>query len=349
MAKTIHNLPETKGQFQTRGNVTGTKKDKFYVDKLTRTEKPFRSINFGIQFDKDATLYAGFNGMEQDLVYFSKSTKDEKTGKKSTETKKVAWKDRLTFSQDGFKLIGVNVGVKKTVDSTGKEINDKKSLTQYDACKEIADNLTDEHSVFVKGNIQYSTYNKKHQTRFEPTQISLCKDVDFEAEGFTNMADFQQVIVFTGIAKDPNNAERFVVSAKIVTYKTIEDAEFFVTDAKLANMFRKNLKPYTGIKVWGKIGVSQQTEQVVDEDECWGEENEMTKINAPTLRELIITGADPKSIEKEVYAQSKIEEAIASINASKQAENDFGSSGKDDGDWGSTNTSSDDDDSEEAW
>mgnify|MGYP000860136482 CR=1 FL=1 len=347
MAKTIHNLPETKGQFQTRGIVTGTKKDKFYVDKLTKTEKPFRSINFGIQFDKDATLYAGFNGMEQDSVYFFKTTKDEKTGKKSTETKKVAWKDRLTFSQDGFKLIGVNVGVQKTHDSTGKEINDKKSLTQYDACKEIADNLTDEHSVFVKGNIQYSTYNKKHQTKFEPSQISLCKDLDFDAEGFTSMADFQQVIVFTGIEKDTKVADRFIVSAKIVTYNTIEDAEFFIEDAKLANMFRKNLKPYTGIKVWGKIKVSQQTEQVVNEDECWGEENEMTKVSAPTLRELVITGADPKSIEKEVYAQNKIEEAIASINASKQAEKDFGSS--DDDDWGSTDTSNSGDDDSEAW
>ena len=348
MANKIHNLPETKGQFQTKGIVTGTKEGKFYIDKLTKTEKPFRAINFGVNFDKDSTLYVGFNGMEWDSVYFSKSTKDEKTGKKIIETKKVAWKDRFDFAQDGYQLIGVKTGVKKTLDNTGKKVNDKKILTQYDACKEIYDNLKDNQSIFVKGNTVYSTYNKKHQIKFEPSQISLCKNIDFESGDFKSMADFQQVIVFTGITKDEKNTGRFIVSAKIVTYKTIEDAEFIITNSKLANMFRKNLKPYTGIKVWGKIEVSQQTEQIISEDECWGEENDMEKIKAPTLKELVITGADPKTIEKEVYSQVKIEEAIASINANKQAENDFGSS-DDDSDWGSVNTSDNEDDSEEAW
>ena len=35
-------LPQTKGSFQVRGKVTGTQKDKFYTEKLTRTDKPWR-------------------------------------------------------------------------------------------------------------------------------------------------------------------------------------------------------------------------------------------------------------------------------------------------------------------
>lgn len=40
-------------------------------------------------------------------------------------------------------------------------------------------------------------------------------------------------------------------------------------------------------------------------------------------RELVIFGADPTSIDHDVYSQAKMEEAIAKINANKQAEGDF--------------------------
>lgn len=349
MAERLFDIPETKGQFQVKGVVSGTEKDKFFVDKFTKTRKPFRSVNFGVQFDKNATMYVGFNGMAQDNVWFSKSEKDL-DGKKKTTTKKIPWNDRFNFHEDGFRMIGVNVGVKKTTDESGKEVNDKKTLSQFDACKEIAENLKDDESVFVKGNIEYSTYQKKHQTRFEPAQVSLCKAVDFEDKDFKSSADFQQVIVFTGIEKSKDAEDKFVVSAKIVTYNTIEDAEFIIKDSKLANVFRKNLKPYQAIKVWGKIDVEQNTEQVV-EDDTWGEKNEMTRVNAPTQRTLVITGADPKTIEKEVYTKDKIESAIAKINESKTAENDFGSdSDSSSDDWGKTNDSkSEDSDDDSAW
>ena len=39
--------------------------------------------------------------------------------------------------------------------------------------------------VMFRGNIEYSTYNGKHQIRFVPTQVSLSsKEIDFDAEGF---------------------------------------------------------------------------------------------------------------------------------------------------------------------
>jgi hypothetical protein len=159
------------------------------------------------------------------------------------------------------------------------------------------------------------------------------------------MAKFQQVIVFMGIEKDEKEKNNFIVSAKIVNYNSIEDAEFYIQDVKLANLFRKNLKPYTAIKVWGNITVIENVEQVTDEDDFWGEANEMERINQPTQRRLVITGADPKTIDKEVYAKEKIEEAIASINASKQAKKDFGDLSDDDNDddgWGTSESDLDD-------
>ena len=356
MAKgTVHGLQETKGQFQVRGIVSGTESQNFYTDKETKTHKPFRSINFGVQYAKDnetkdlKAMYVGFNGMVQDNVYFSKTDKAA-DGTKKTDIKKVAWKDRLTFLSDGYNLIGIHIGVKKKIDSTGKEVNDKKVLSQYDACKEIAENLKDDESVFVKGNVSYSTYKGNHQTRFEPSQISLCKPVDFDTEDFKPQADFTQTIVFTGINKNKEKENEFIVSAKIVTYNTIEDAEFYITNPKLANQFRKNMKPYSAIKVWGDIDIERHVDTVTSEDDVWGEENEMDRVFAPTKVRLIITGADPHSIDTELYTQDKIEEGIATINASKQAKKDYGDSDDKDDTWGSVKGSKDgEDDDQEAW
>ena len=323
-------LQETKGSFQLSGTVSGTKSDKFYKETMTKTNKPFRSIGFAVNVDNGKGVYVSLNGMEKAEVCFSKS---EGKGQKST-TKKVPWKDRFTFAEKDFKPLGVNVGVSKIVDKSGKEVNDKKVLVEYDACKEIGDNLVDDKSVFVKGKVEYSTYNDKHQTKFVPQQVSLCKDIDFTAEEFTPTADFQQVIIFTGI-KPNEDKTKFTISAKIVTYNTIEDAEFYVTNPSLANIFKKNLKPYTAIKVWGNINVEKDTEEVTTDD-CWGDSNNMDKVNSPTTRELIITGADKNSVDTETYTEEIIEKALEKMKSEKNAKNDYGDSGDD---WGSTDTS----------
>ena len=143
-------LPQTRGTFQVRGKVTGTERDSFYTEKITKTGKPWRSVNFGVQFKPEATLSVGLNGMEKENVYFTK--RGENGG--NSETKTIPWKDRFNFAEDGFSLIGVNVGVTKTKDAKGNDVNDKKHLTDYDACLEVSNNLVDEKTVFIKGNIE---------------------------------------------------------------------------------------------------------------------------------------------------------------------------------------------------
>lgn len=329
-------LPQTKGNFQVRGRVSGTLKDNFYVEKLTKTNKPWRSASFGVEFDPGSTIYVGLNGMERDAVYFSK--RDDET--KKTVTKSVPWKDRFTFKEDGYRLIGVNLGIEKVKDEKGKEVNNKKTLTDYDAAKEISDHLVDDKTVFVKGRIEYGSYNDSHTTKFVPSQISLAKDIDFEAEEFAPLADFTQTIVFISVT--PNDEKtKATVEAKIVNYDSIEDAEFFIEDMSLAKMFNKNLKPYTSIKVWGNISVKKDTSEVETTD-CWGKKNNMDRVNTPTVRELIITGADPDTIDTNTYSEEEIDRAIEAIKASREAENDFGGSAN--GTWGSVHVGSEDDD-----
>lgn len=358
MANKLFELPQTKGTFQVRGIVSGVEKDSFYVEKQTRTGKEFRMINFGVEYDDKKTIFPTLNGMPRDKVYFSKKDKD--TG--NTDTKAIAWKDRIKKAPEGYRMIGVLAGLQKIKDENGKVRNDNKTLTEYDACEYISENLQDGDSVFVKGNLEFGSYTNKdgevsRTTKFVPTQISLCQnDVDFEAEDYAPAHDFTQTIVFVGIDQERENDKptgRFVVDAKIVNYNSIESAEFIIEDAKLAKQMRSGLKPYNSIQVHGHINVVNNVEDVNDEedDDCWGESNDMDnkRVFAPTHRELIITGAKPSTIDKETYTEKAIDEAIKKVNASKKAEQDFTgkaeSTSNVDDDWGDDAS----DDEDEPW
>lgn len=329
MANRVFELQETKGTFQVRGIVNGTARDKFYTSKKTKTQKDFRAVNFGCAYDDQKSVYMNLNGMPQQNVYMSK--RNQNTGK--TETKAVPWANRHKIDPDGFRIIGVNLGLTKTTDNDGKEVNDKKAMHAFDACDYIRANLKDNMSVFIKGNLDFSSYldgenNIRRSIKYVPGQISLCKDVDFsqyDDDKNKPMHNFTQTIVFTGIEKEiENDSEtgRFVLSAKIVTYSDIVDTQFIVADAKLASLFKKNLKPYHAIEVSGRIEVSHSVEKVSEEDQ-WGEKNEMEAVTAPTKTELIITGAKPSTIDKETYTEKNVSDAMKKIRAAKNAEQNF--------------------------
>lgn len=351
----IFDLQETRGTFQVRGLVNGVHRNNFYTSKKTKTGKDFRMVNFGCTYDNQKSVYLNLTGMPQQNVYFSK--RDPGTGK--TETRTVEWANRNKFNADGFRMIGVNLGLTKTTDRDGKEVNDKKTMHQFDACEHIKANLKDDMSVFIKGNLDFSSYmdgenNIRRSIKYIPGQISLCQPVDFEKyddDKNKPIHNFTQTIVYTGIEKEQENDKdtgRFILSAKIVTYSDVVDTQFIVVDSKLAAQFKKNLKPYTAIEVSGRIEVSHAVEQVEEED-CWGEKNQMDNVAAPTKVELIVTGAKPSSIDRETYTEKNIAEAVQKIRAAKNAEQNF--SGKaaantNDNAWGE---SFDDDDDSNPW
>ena len=346
----LFNLPETKGSYQMKGLVTGTSKDSFYQNGKTSTGKDKRSVNFGLEVEKGKTLYVSMQAFPRDEVFFFKRGEKGQKG----DTARVKWAERHTFNKEGYRLIGTNLGLTKIVGADGNMQNDKKTMVEFDACDYIGTNLKDGMSVFVKGGIEFSSFagndgSVRRATKFVPNQISLCGAVDFEDEKFEAQHDFTQTIVFMGVEQEKENDKptgRFIVSAKIVTYSTIEDAMFIITDSKLANMFKKNLKPYTAINVWGRLDATTLTEEV-DNDDCWGESNAMTKVSAPTRRELIITGADPKSIDTSVYTQAEMESAMVKIKNAQNAQNDFGDNNS--SAWGDTSNLSSDDEEDEVW
>jgi hypothetical protein len=320
MAKTKHGLQETTGLYQIRGIVNGADKEKFYTDKKTKTQKDMRMINFGIEIEPNKSVYLNLNGMVKDEVYFSAKDNEGKT-----VTEKVKWDKRKTYNKEGYSLIGIRLGLEK--DNEGKNV--QTTLTEFDACEKIGATLKDGMSVFSKGKIEFSSFEnkdgKKRSVKFIPQQISLCsKDINFTDEEFEAKADFSQQIIFMGIEKKD---DVFVVKAKIVTYSSIEDAEFIIKDKGLANTFRQKLKEYNAIQVHGHIEVTENVEEVTDDD-TWGEDDPTQRINTPTRRDLVITGAKGNTLDTTTYTKENIEEATKKLEQSQNAQEDWGSDNK---------------------
>ena len=349
MAERLIKLPETKGRFKCVGKVTGTEKgDRFFLEGTSKSGNKYCSLNFGVETSNDSTTYLSLFGGVKKEVYFYKRA--EKKGEKGT-TKKVSWAERRNFEEEGYKLIGdVNVGVAKKIDDKGREVNDNVQMVGYDAAKVLGEMLKDGMNVFVRGDLRYSSFKNKdgnvsRKVEFVPAQVSLSREVDFDADDFEETNEFDQTIVFTGIEKDESDKDdvKFIISAKIVNYSSIEDAEFVVRNSKLARTFRKALKPYTAIKVWGHVNNKVIIEEVDDE---WGDSNPMDSITKTFIRELVITGADKTSIDTETYSEEEMEKAILSLKEFGESKNNNSSS---DDDWGTNSTIEDSDDDDDEW
>lgn len=344
----LFDLPETKGTFQIKGLVTGHDKDSFYKESKTKTGKTMRRTSFGVAYEPNKTMYVTIQGFPQENVYFSSQSKN---GEKPV-IEKVTWADRFTFRKEGFRMIGNNIGVTKAINEKGEHENVRKIMTDFDAAKEVADHLKDDDSVFIKGKLEYSSFStdngEMHSVKLVPNQVSLCKkSIDFNDKDFESTHQFTQVIVFTGIDQEKENDKptgRFVVSAYIVNYASIEDAEFIIEDKGLANTFRKSLSPYNAIQVHGDMTVTEVVEEI--EDDVWGEANKMERQGTPVKREYIIRGARPSTIDKDTYSELSITEARLKVKNAQDAKNDFGSMNtaySSDAGWGTVPTTEDED------
>ncbi len=339
-------LQITKGHFEIKGIIKGTDKDSFYKELTTKTNKAMRMISFGVEYNAGKTIYVRLNGMEKDKVYFSRSV--TKNGKKVSETVEIPWSERFSFHEADCRMMGVNLGITKTNDPNGNMVNDKRVMTEYDACKYIADNLEEGASVYVKGKIEFSTYNGKQRTNFVPTQISLCKPVDFNDPNFKETANFDQTIIFMGISK--LGEKEYSVSAKVVDYNSLENAEFIIENPLFAKTI-KALKPYTSVKLFGEIKAEKETVEVKSNG-CWGAPNPMERISSPTVWKFLVTGGDESSVDTTLYNEKSVNAALDKLKADASIARDFGAKDEHQGSWGvnpSGNTDSGDDDEDDPW
>lgn len=348
--KRIFDLPQTKCEFQIRGNASGVSKNDFFTAKKTKNNTDMNILKFGIKFDDNQTAYLTLNGMVNKSVYYYNS--------KEKKTQEVAWKVRDIVPGDGYRLIGVNVGLETIVDEKGNRVNDKRTFVEYDAAKYISEHLKDDMPIFAKGEVEFDSFidaegNARRSTKIIPSQVSLCsKEIDFDSEDFEALADFKTTIVFESIEKEKDDkgkeTGRFVVNALSIGYSNITNTTFIVEDAGLANNIRKGLKAYNAIEVTGNFQSSIDIGTVEEEDSWTGKKTSFDKVNSPRKFELIIVDAKPSTIDKETYTEDNIAEARRAIANKDKVETNYGEKKETttvDDSWGDTS----DDSSDEPW
>lgn len=349
----LHNLKQTTNSFQCRGIISGTKSQKFYKDKIGSNQDGI-SVNFGVNIDDKKSVFMTLTGYPRKEVYYYKKGEN---GAKGT-TKAVAWKDRKKSPGEGYRLIGVSMSTGK--DADGNNINS--TFTEYDAVNWIRDNLKDGDSVFIRGTIEFRSWTDKNgqtvkRINLVPNQISYTKNpIDFEAEDFTEMCEFENTLVFQSIDKEEDengkHTGRFILSGYSIGYNAVENVSFIIDaeHSKLANNLKKAMKTGYSIKTYGRVNVVVDTTIVEDDSDGWGESSPMERANTPVRREYVVYRAEPASIEKEDYTEDAINEAIRKIKAAKTAKANFGEKVNiditvDDDDW----PTDDEDDEDKPW
>lgn len=346
----LHNLKQTSNSFQCRGIVMGTESKKFYKDGIG-SNKDGISVNFGVNIADKKSVFINLTAYPRKEVYYYKKGEN---GAKGT-TKAVVWKDRKKSPGEGYRLIGTTISTGK--DEDGNNINT--TFTEYDAVNWLHDNLKDGDSVFIKGKIEFRSWTDKNgqtvkSVNLVPNQISYTKKpIDFDEDGYTEMCEFENTIVFDSIDKEEDengkHTGRFTLSGFSIGYNSVENVSFVIDaeHAKLAGNLKKAMKTGYSIKTYGRVNVVVDTTVVEDDSDGWGESSPMERLNSPVRREYVVYRAEPSSIEKEDYTEDAINEAIRKIKANKTAAKNFGDTTESDAgmdDWGS-----DDDLDENPW
>jgi hypothetical protein len=314
----------SKGKFKLAGLINGTKREKFVTARTFDSGRTRQTCNFAVKTSDKNETWVTVEGFDSDKAKFQKYDSKEK----KNYTKEVDWDDRFNFKEEGYRpIFGVGLTFEK---------DDYKNLFPFDAVDELESELYDDMPVYVEGNIQYQSYkNDKGEVRrfinFKPTKIRRStKEIDFNAEDFDELNLFEQEIIFMDINPHPEQKDRFVLEANIVTgtksEPKVEDVEFFIDDKKLATTLKKNLKPYHAVTVFGRLINSVVEEDVPADSDVWGEDDaEFNVVSAPKIREMVITKVYKNTVDKTSYN----EEIISSI---KQATDSFGDTEWDDKD-----------------
>ena len=332
-----HGLPLTEGQFKVRGLVSGVKKETFFTQKPQKNGFERNTVNFGVKTSEDSEIYVQISDPEKEDAFFYKksATKGEKG-----ETRKISWAQRKNFKEEGFNPIGVSVGLEK--DEKNKNII--KNMFDYDAADYLSKKLEDEMPVMIVGELEFSSFetesgkNRSKKLKIKKIYNSV---VDFTKEDFKEESFFKQKCLFMEIVQATKDGKadiedpRWIVKAKIVTYKTLEDIEFVIRNKTLASNFRKHLKPYNRISVHGIINNRRMAQEVenTSSDDWGGESDPFNTVNNPRKFEFEITGIDTKDIDTKTYSEDIVTKAF-------KAQDEFGS----DAPWGGNDNNSEEND-----
>lgn len=287
--------PQTKSYFKVRGIINGLKTERKgygFMEGKTGSGNLYRSLRFNVKTSETNNLTVEmFGQVQKEACFYNKKTRI---------TTKVDWAKRNTAKIKGSELIAPD----------------------YDNAKTINDTYKDGDGIVIIGEIQFSEYEGKQQTKYVIKQIyAVTETVDFTAKDFVEESMFEHEIIINDVFEVD---KKLFINAYAINYgDKFQSAIFELTQSAdpkfVANI--KKLKYGTFLKVNGIVNnraiVSEVAEASAD---GWGEI--MRKVTT-YQNSLEIVGAFGETLQAGLYKESEISEAIAAVDA-KIKEKDAG-------------------------
>jgi hypothetical protein len=329
-------LKKTEGTFEARGVLFNLKSERAFTEKTVAGGKTMRFANIGLRIADGEVMFLSFSRMEQEFVYFSKPS--EKKGEKGTTEKvEYAKAKRNDFHKEGYKLIGMGLALTKDENGKNEEV---KYLDAFDGIKYIEDHAEDGMSVFVKGKIEFGSYEDNNTkelrktVKYVPTGIFLAKEpINFQDEKFEKSANFTQPIVFNAVRREIEDKDvKYYIDCGVVGYEFYQEVSIEASEV-LAKALKENIKSNQGITLTGKIKSTQNVEVVVAE--VWGEESKMGKARNSSKTIMFADGA-PKTVDTTTYNKKDLETYILACEEKVKAKaaKKAGFESQESGSWG---------------
>lgn len=255
----------TNGTFDFSGIISNLDKEQD-VNQQTKKGNSMRTLVFNVDTAEGHSHRMQLRAYQGEFVYYSKTNVD-KDGNRKTDIQKVKWGDREKFdTSKGGKFEGYlpidrvafHNGNEK--DDSGKEKKRTSTMPTYDAIPEILKEFSVGDSVRIVGNIQIEDYtlangNSGTAVRLIPTRIfHSSKEIDFKAEDFTEVANFNQKILVDEV--EETGTKEITVTGIIIGNQRMGRQDFIFRDKayddynQLLNTM-KNFPKYVSIELKG--------------------------------------------------------------------------------------------------
>lgn len=234
----MEELKPTYGKFTTIGIVTGLDDKSFSEGKKN---EPWARLRLNIKTSKFSFVYVELMGVQHSnvkLIHRDPITK--KYDKDNTVF--TNWDERYYIRNDHYDLhMPIRINLK-----------DEQELLPYDAVFYLKENLTEGDLVYIKGNIQYSEYEKRSRINFHLTAIDRIKDISTIEH--KPVISFEQECVFVNTHRDH---EKLLIDTYIIRRNSGEMETILYTftarDLNLIRFFETEIKYGSLIKIHGYI------------------------------------------------------------------------------------------------
>lgn len=273
-------LEQTRGEFKIKGLVKGIDRDNAYEEGVRpegrHAGRTFRKLNLGIQTSENNQLRLGMFSYEPEEVFLWNNDKRKKDP--SYKGERIPYEEYLQKKEilkaNGTAVLQARIGVE--YDEDEKLISH--GLTTYEASEEIYDNVDNDDSVYVEGQISYSEYKNRQDEMVTGINYNINRlfksntDFDLRAEDYEEQDYYEQQFVYVDSMVDKAK-KQLIVIGRIIDYReNTVDANFVINYGedkgmkKLAENMKKKFKFGDLVTVFGQL-VNRSVEQDVEEEE----------------------------------------------------------------------------------